>query len=78
MNIGDVLELEPTLEGTSGLGTTGPVPCRVVYIHPLRRFYVVEFRSAVTGETWREAVWFPLKPQKDNFNRLPVIGGRKV
>lgn len=78
MNIGDVLELEPTLEGTSGLGTTGPIPCRVVYIHPLRRFYVVEFRSAVTGETWREAVWFPLKQHSDNFNRLPVIGGRKV
>lgn len=77
MNIGDVLELEPTLEGTSGLGSTGPIPCRVVYIHPLRRFYVVEFRSAVTGETWREAVWFPLKPQRDHFNRLPVIGGRK-
>lgn len=78
MNIGDVLELEPTLEGTSGLGSTGPIPCRVVYIHPLRRFYVVEFRNAVTGETWREAVWFPLKQHSDNFNRLPVIGGRKV
>ena len=78
MNIGDVLELEPTMEGTSGLGTNGPIPARVIYIHPLKRFYVVEFRSAVTGETWREAVWFPLKPQRDNFYRLSVIGGRKV
>lgn len=78
MNIGDILELEPTMEGTSGLGTSGPQRCTVVWIHPAKRFFVVEFRSAITGETWREAVWFPLKQHSDNFNRLPIIGGRKV
>ncbi len=78
MNIGDILELEPTMEGTSGLGTSGPQPCTVIWVHPAKRFFVVEFRSAITGETWREAVWFPLKQHSDNFNRLPIIGGRKV
>lgn len=78
MNIGDILELEPTMEGTSGLGTSGPQPCTVIWVHPDKRFFVVEFRSAITGETWREAVWFPLKQHSDNFNRLPIIGGRKV
>lgn len=77
MRIGDILQLEPSLEGTSGLGFTGPIPCRVVYIHPLERFYVVEFRSRVTGETWREAMYFPLRPLETDFYRLPVIGGRK-
>lgn len=78
MNIGDILELEPTMEGTSGLGTSGPQPCTVIWVHPAKRFFVVEFRSAITVETWREAVWFPLKQHSDNFNRLPIIGGRKV
>lgn len=78
MNIRDILELEPTMEGTSGLGTSGPQPCTVIWVHPAKRFFVVEFRSAITGETWREAVWFPLKQHSDNFNRLPIIGGRKV
>ncbi len=77
MKIGDILELEPSLEGTSGLGSTGPISCRVVYIHPLERFYVVEFRSKVTGETWREAMYFPLRPLQTDFHRIPVIGGRK-
>ena len=78
MQVGDILEMEPTMEGTSGLGTDGPQPCTVIWVHPAKRFFVVEFRSAITGETWREAVWFPLKQHSDNFNRLPIIGGRKV
>ena len=77
MKTGDILQLEPTLEGTSGLGSTGPIPCRVVYIHPRERFYVVEFRSKVTGETWREAMYFPLRPLQTDFYRLQVIGGRR-
>lgn len=78
MQVRDILEMEPTMEGTSGLGTSGPQPCTVIWVHPAKRFFVVEFRSAITGETWREAVWFPLKQHSDNFNRLPIIGGRKV
>lgn len=61
MQVGDILKMEPTMEGTSGLGTEGPQRCTVVWIHPDKRFFVVEFRSRITGETWREAVYFPLK-----------------
>ena len=64
MQVGDILELEPTMEGTSGLGTDGPQRCTVVWIHPDERFYVVEFRSRITGETWRETVYFPLAPNE--------------
>lgn len=64
MQVGDILHLEPTLEATSGLGTVGPVRSRVIYIHPAGRYYTVEFRSPITGETWRETVYFPLKPNE--------------
>lgn len=64
MQVGDILEMEPTMEGTSGLGTDGPQQCTVVWIHPDKRFFVVEFRSRITGETWRETVYFPLKPNE--------------
>ena len=26
--------------------------------------FVVEFRSRITGETWRETVYFPLEPNE--------------
>ena len=77
MKIGDILHLEPTLEATSGLGTNGPIPCTVVYIHPQRRFYVVEFTSLITGEKWRETMYFPLEENRENFFKLPIIGGRR-
>ena len=64
MKIGDILNIEPTLEATSGLGTVGPIPARVIYIHPAGRYYTVEFRSRITGETWRETVYFPLAPNE--------------
>lgn len=57
MKIGDILSIEPTLEATSGLGTIGPIPARVIYIHPAGRYYPVEFRSPITGYNWREAFW---------------------
>ena len=71
MKIGDILHIEPTLEATSGLGTIGPIPARVIYIHPAGRYYVEEFLSLVTGERWREAKWFPLEPQADLPQRKP-------
>ena len=49
MQVGDILSIEPTLEATSGLGTVGPIPARVIYIHPAGRYYTVEFRSPITG-----------------------------
>lgn len=57
MQAGDILDMEPTLEATSGLGTVGPIPARVIYIHPAGRYYTVEFRSPITGYNWREAFW---------------------
>ena len=30
MQVGDILEMEPTMEGTSGLGADGPQRCTVV------------------------------------------------
>lgn len=77
MEIGDMLQIRPTLDPSAGLGTTGPLPCTVVYIHPQRRFYVVEFSSPVTGERWRETEYFPASKNSDDFLRLPIIGGRK-
>ena len=62
MQVRDILEMEPTMEGTSGLGTDGPQPCTVIWVHPAKRFFVVEFRSRITGETWREAFWPELAP----------------
>lgn len=50
MQVGDILERTPTIEAMSGLGTVGPLPCRVIYIHPEGRFYTVEFTSRITGE----------------------------
>lgn len=62
MKIGDILSIEPTLEATSELGTIGPIPARVIYIHPAGRYYTVEFRSPITGYNWREAFWPELAP----------------
>ena len=44
MKIRNILHIEPTLEATSGLGTIGPLPARVIYIHPAGRYYTVESR----------------------------------
>lgn len=62
MKVEDILERTPTIEAMSGLGTVGPLPCRVIYIHPEGRFYTVEFTSRITGERWREAFW-PFRAQ---------------
>lgn len=71
MQVGDILNIEPTLEATSGLGTDGPQRCTVVWIHPAKRFYVVEFRSRITGYNWREAFWPKLEPQPKNWQGQP-------
>lgn len=62
MKIGDILSIEPTLEATSGLGTIGPIPARVIYIHPAGRYFTVEFCNPITGYNWREAFWAELAP----------------
>lgn len=59
MNIGDKLNLRPTVFGNGAeIVNNGPQPCRVVYIHPLERYFVVEFRSKVTGERFWETMYF--------------------
>ena len=56
MEIGDILHLTPTFDKECDVLDGGPRPCRVVYIHPLERFYVVEFRSDL-GIPWRETFY---------------------
>ena len=65
MKIEDILSIEPTL------GTVGPIPARVIYIHPAGRYYTVEFRSPITGYNWREAFWTKLEPQPKNWRGQP-------
>lgn len=64
MEIGDILHRQPEIYSASGLEAPGVMPCTVIWVHPAKRFFVVEFRSAVTGETWRETVYFPLTPNE--------------
>lgn len=58
MDIGEKLYLKPTLESSAGFERPEKMPCTVVYIHPLRRFFVVEFVSEKTGQRWRETFYF--------------------
>lgn len=59
MKLNDIITMTPSAYCNAGLGHAPPMTGRVVYIHPLWRFYVVEFRSAVTGETFRETFYPP-------------------
>ena len=59
MQVGDILPLRPTVWGSgSDIVNHDPQPCRVVWIHPEWRYFVVEFRSQVTGERFRETMYF--------------------
>lgn len=62
MNIGDTLTLKPTMDASSGFARPDVLPCTVIYIHPLRRFYVVEFR--VGGYAWRETFYSEARPNR--------------
>lgn len=70
MNLHETVSLKPTFCGTKiGLEDRGIRSGDVVYIHPERRYYVVEFRSDVTGETWREAFYFRDREDPDYSGR---------
>lgn len=57
MNVGNKLRLQPTFDKEYALeDSKGPRDCVVVYIHPLERFFVVEFRSDL-GVPWRETFY---------------------
>lgn len=64
MRVGDILQRKPTIDASVGFSRPGVMPCRVVYIHPLGRYYVVEFTSPC-GQRWREAMYFPHDPERD-------------
>lgn len=72
MQVGDILEIAPSIFSFEGVSNPDDgcqrrrkkLPCTVIWVHPKNRFFVVEFRSAITGETWRETVYFPLKPNE--------------
>ena len=57
-----------------------PMTGTVVYIHPLERFYVVEFRSDV-GVPWRETFYFDNRRighvNDRSAPRLPVWKGQR-
>lgn len=55
INVGDKRAEEPTLEGAWYLGT---LPCRVVYVHPEKRFYIVEF-TFERNRRFRESYFMP-------------------
>lgn len=80
MKIGDKLRLIPS-ERLSDDRIYTPLPCTVVYIHPQNRFYTVEFKSEVTGESFRESFLHPdrsevvrVQPQKDPADKQKVFG----
>lgn len=72
MQVGDILEIAPSIFSFEGVSNPDDgrqrrrkkLPCTVIWVHPAKRFFVVEFRSAVTGETWRETVYSPLEPNE--------------
>lgn len=61
MQVRDILEMEPTMEGTSGLDTStlASITARVIYIHPAGRYYTVVLHGGV--------------PQP--YHRLQLAGG---
>lgn len=70
MQVGDILEIAPSIFSFEDVSNPDDgrqrrrkkLPCTVIWVHPKNRFFVVEFRSAITGETWREAFWPELVP----------------
>lgn len=58
MRIGDIRMEAPSFWTTFGHSEGAPQKCRVVYIHPRRRFYTVEFAFPLTGERFRESYYF--------------------
>ena len=55
INVGDRRAEVPTLEGAWYLGA---LPCRVVWVHPEKRFYTVEF-TFERNRRFRESYFMP-------------------
>ncbi len=54
IRVGDKRAETPTIEGACFIGT---LPCRVVYVHPQRRYYTVEFSFG--HRRFRESYFIP-------------------
>lgn len=80
IKVGDIIQRTPTMYSKSGLEALGPQDCRVVYIHPELRYYVVEFYNAVLDCKFRETFYFANRkaPYYEPFSRpvLPTGGHR--
>lgn len=64
MKVGDKLRMRPHEWQYDPGNANRPktLPCTVIYIHPERRFYRVEFECA--GGKFRESFFFPVKGSK--------------
>lgn len=71
MKINDKRQETPSFDSTAGMDDVGPMDCRVMYVHPQGRFYTVEFKSPITGYTWRECFWPELTPQPKTRQGTP-------
>lgn len=71
MKIGDCLRLVPSAYIGGREEQLKALPCRVVYIHPRRRYFTVEFLSVLTGETFRESFDCPDRPEIIQENPKP-------
>lgn len=58
MNIGDIIQAVPTFATTFGRDKGKRQTATVIYIHPERRYYTVEFTNEQTGETFRQSYFF--------------------
>ena len=58
MTIGDKQVAAPTFATSYGTHVAPPREGETVYIHPEGRFYTLEFKSQVTGESFRECYYF--------------------
>lgn len=58
IQVGDAVRIRPTILSSKLEEDVSARKGVVIYIHPDKRFYTVEFTSEVTGERWRECVYF--------------------
>lgn len=65
MQIGDIRTEAPSFWTIFGHGAGEPRQCRVVYVHPQRRFYTVEFYFPMTGERFLESYYFDYRRRCD-------------
>lgn len=72
MNIGDIVNLKPTIDTTCGFACPAVMPCRVIYIHPQRRFCTVEFQNG--GYAWRESFYLRRVSESDTADGVERPG----